>query len=172
MLYLWLGAERLTKCLTIYLPTTTNMQKCMHLCWPLITSLSLVACCLATSCSLCRLSSPHRLLPPCQHLSPSCLLPPCCLLPQSRLLLPSCLCLLMLTQFHPHQVAEIALSFETKPNLWAMYLFWPHVHVVALILFLAYLLSMRLRELIICSSHNRSSVHWHHYCDCHKSNHN
>jgi hypothetical protein len=25
---------------------------------------------------------------------------------------------------------------------------------------------------IICSSHNTSSVHWHHYCDCHKTNHN
>jgi hypothetical protein len=23
----------------------------------------------------------------------------------------------------------------------------------------------------ICSSHNTSSVHWHHYCDCHKTNH-
>jgi hypothetical protein len=30
----------------------------------------------------------------------------------------------------------------------------------------------RLRELIICSSHNTSSVNWHHYCDCHKPNHN
>ncbi len=25
---------------------------------------------------------------------------------------------------------------------------------------------------IICSSHKTSSVHWHHYCDCHKTNHN
>jgi hypothetical protein len=32
--------------------------------------------------------------------------------------------------------------------------------------------TMRLRELIICSSHNTSSVHWHYYCDCHKTNHN
>ncbi len=31
-------------------------------------------------------------------------------------------------------------------------------------------LSLRLRELIICSSHNTSSVHWHDYCDCHKTN--
>jgi hypothetical protein len=26
-------------------------------------------------------------------------------------------------------------------------------------------------DIIIWSSHNTSSVHWHHFCDCHKTNH-